>query len=61
MAPFFWVRERRTANSETLICSLASSHHGEAGLSTLRQPRHCFLPADQRVVPRGEDVVECLR
>ena len=30
-------------------------------LPTLRQPRHCFSPLTERVVPRGEDAVECPR
>ena len=29
-------------------------------VSTLRQPRHRFSLADQRVAPRGKDAVECL-
>lgn len=28
-------------------------------LPALRQARHCFSSADQRIVPRGEDAVEC--
>jgi len=30
-------------------------------LPALRQPRHGFSLADQRVAPRGEDAVECPR
>ena len=39
---------RRTANSEAPICSLAPSHHGEAGAAHPSSAETFFLPGQDR-------------
>ncbi len=46
---------RRTANNEAPICSLASSHHGEAGAVRPSSAETFFCPTkSERVAPKDE-------
>jgi hypothetical protein len=46
---------RRTANSETPICSLAPSHHGEAGAAHLSSAEAFPPPAESIKVVLGDE------